>query len=70
MPKEIAGSTEVREYSGTQYRVRIYPPFGYSILYEEYNLTRFNHRKNTTHVSELGGPRLKTNKSIPSRKEL
>ena len=22
---------------------------GYSILYKEYNLTRFNHQKNTTH---------------------
>ena len=22
----------------------------YSILYKEYNLTRFNHQKNTTHV--------------------
>ena len=39
-------------YHGTQYRVRIYPTFGgiYSILNEEYNLTRFNHQKNTTHL--------------------
>ena len=29
----------------TQYRIRLYPPFGYSILYEEYNLTWFNHQK-------------------------
>ena len=36
-------------YYGTQYRVRFYPPFGYS-FYEEYNLTRFNHQKNTTQV--------------------
>ena len=25
------------------YRVRLYPPSGYSILYKEHNLTRFNH---------------------------
>ena len=38
-------------YYGTQYRVRFYPPFGiFSILYKEYNLTRFNHQKNTTHI--------------------
>ena len=30
--------------------VRLYPPFGYSILYEEYNLTVFDHQKNTTHM--------------------
>ena len=36
-------------YYGTQYRVRFYPFLGYSILYKEYDLTRFNHRKNTTH---------------------
>ena len=35
----------------TQYRVRLYPPFGYSILYEKYNLTRFNHQKITTHLN-------------------
>ena len=35
-------------YYGTQYRVRLYPPFGYSILYQEHNLTRCNHQKNTT----------------------
>ena len=29
-------------YCGTQYRVRSYPPLGYSILYY---LTRFNHQK-------------------------
>ena len=40
-------------YYGTQYRVRLYPPFGYSILYKEYNLTRFNHQKNTTLVLML-----------------
>ena len=33
---------------GTLYRVRFYPPFGYSTLYKEYNLTRFNHQKNAT----------------------
>ena len=33
-------------YSGTQYRVRLHPPFGHSILYRDYNLTRFNHQKN------------------------
>ena len=28
-----------------------YTPFlGYSILYKEYNLTRFHHQKSTTHV--------------------
>ena len=50
-------------YYGTQYRVRLYPPFGYSILYKEYDLTRFNHQNNTTQmgVSQdrgimLGGP--------------
>ena len=32
-------------YYGTQYRVRSYPPFGYSILYKESYLTRFNHKK-------------------------
>ena len=31
----------------TEY-IRLYPPFGYSILYNEYNLTRFNHQKNST----------------------
>ena len=30
-------------YYGTHYRVRLYPPFGYSILYKEYYLTEFNH---------------------------
>ena len=34
----------------TQYRVRFYPPFGYSILYEDYNLIRFDHKKNKTHI--------------------
>ena len=37
-------------YYGTQYRVRLYPAFGYSILYKEYYLTRFNHNKNVTQV--------------------
>ena len=32
-------------YYGTQYRVKLYPPFGYSILYNDYNLTGFNHQK-------------------------
>ena len=27
------------------YRVRLYPPFGYSILYKVYDLTGFNHQK-------------------------
>ena len=27
-------------------RVRLYPPFGYSILYKEYKLPGFNHQKN------------------------
>ena len=54
MPKEIAGSTEVREYEGTQYRVRVYPHFGYSILHKEYNLTRFYHQKNATLMSVVG----------------
>ena len=26
------------------YRVRLYPPFRYSSLYKEYNLTGFNHQ--------------------------
>ena len=38
-------------YYGTQYRVRLYPPFKYSILCKEYNLTRLNHQKNTTQLS-------------------
>ena len=37
-------------YYGIQYRVRLYPPFGYSILYKEYYLTRLNHQKNTTQL--------------------
>ena len=32
-------------YYGTQYRVRFYPPFGYSFLYKEYNLTGFDNQK-------------------------
>ena len=32
-------------FGGTQYRVRLYPPLGYSMLYKEYYLTRFNHPK-------------------------
>ena len=32
-------------YYGTHYRVRLYPPFGYSISYKDYNLTGFNHQK-------------------------
>ena len=35
---------------GTQYRVRLYPPLRYSVLYKEYDITRFNHLKNTTQV--------------------
>ena len=31
-------------------RVRLYLPFGYSILYKGYHLTGFNHRKNVTHM--------------------
>ena len=38
-------------YYGTQYRVRLYPPFGYSILYKEYYLTRFNHQNNNTQMN-------------------
>ena len=38
-------------YYGTQYRVRLYPPLGYSILYKEYDLTGFNHQESTTHLS-------------------
>ena len=41
-------------YYGSKYRVRLYPLFGYSILYKEYYLTRFNHQKNTTHVTTEG----------------
>ena len=37
-------------YYGTQYRVRLWPPFGYSILYEEYYLTEFNHQKKATQL--------------------
>ena len=36
---------EMQTVYGTQYRVRLYPPFGYSILYTEYYLTGFNHPK-------------------------
>ena len=36
-------------YYGTRYRTRLYSPLGYSILYKEYVLARFNHQKNTTH---------------------
>ena len=32
-------------YYGTHHRARFYPPGEYSILYKEYNLTRFNHQK-------------------------
>ena len=32
------------------YRVRLYPAFGYSILYKEYSLTESNHKKITTQV--------------------
>ena len=32
-------------YFGTQYRVRFYPPCGYSGLYKEHNLFGFNHQK-------------------------
>ena len=27
--------------------------FGYSILYKEYNLAKFNHQKNATHLEVL-----------------
>ena len=37
-------------YYGTQYRVRLSSPFGYSILYKEHDLTRFNHQPNPTHL--------------------
>ena len=37
-------------YYGTQYRVRLFSPFGYRILYKEYDLTRFNHQQNITHL--------------------
>ena len=36
---------EMQTVYGTQYRVRLYPPDGYSILYTEYCLTGFNHPK-------------------------
>ena len=37
-------------YYGTHSRVRLFPPFGYSILYAEYYLTGFNRQKNATHA--------------------
>ena len=37
-------------YYGNHDRVRLYPPFGYSILYKEYNPTGFNHQKNATQM--------------------
>ena len=37
-------------YYSTHYKVGLYIPFGYSILYMEYHLTRFNHQKNATHM--------------------
>ena len=43
-------------YYGTKYRVRFYPPFGYSILYKEYYLTRFNHQKKRCSYEYSGGP--------------
>ena len=33
------------EYYSPQYRLRLYPPCGYSILYEEHHLTWFNHQE-------------------------
>ena len=36
------------------YRVRFYLPFGYGILNKEYNLTRFDHEKNTQESQVLG----------------
>ena len=35
------------------YRVRLYPPLGYSILDKEYDLSRFSHQQNTTRVANL-----------------
>ena len=37
-------------YYGTHYRARLYPSFGIKYFYKEYNLTRFNHQKNATHL--------------------
>ena len=39
-------------FYGTQYRVRLYPPFGCSVLYKEYYLTRFNYQKMATHMEQ------------------
>ena len=45
-------------YYGTQYRVRLYPPFEYSISHKENNLTGFNDQKtllNSTHSESSDG---------------
>ena len=34
---------------GTQYRIRLYPPFGYSIFYKEYNHTGFFRAHHVSH---------------------
>ena len=38
VPKTQLSSILFGDTMVTQYRVRLYPPFGYSILYKEYNL--------------------------------
>ena len=40
---DSCGQYFILGYYGTHYRVRLYPPSGYRILYKEYN---FNHQKN------------------------
>ena len=64
------GSILFGEFYGTQYRVRLSSPLGYSILFKEDNLTWFRHQKNTAQMkfqsiasllplvapSEKGGP--------------
>ena len=46
-------------YYGTQWRVRLYPPLGYNILFEEYYLTRFNHKKTLPILqSRAGSPQM------------
>ena len=39
---DSCGQYFILGYYGTHYRVRLYPPFGYRILYKEYN---FNHQQ-------------------------
>ena len=66
----ISGSTHAPHvqvswgYDGTQYSVRSYPPFGYSIPYKEYNLTGFSHQNNATQA------RSSSRGMKPSRKQL